>query len=122
MSAPDDIDQALTRLQVKANQLRVVDSGLVGRTNAALAKLGGGLEAWAPAEIAPGVQVGYAKVDGEWQLALRTAEGDVPLITAGLVWRAAAAGHLMDVLVEMERKLDGILNASSRSTTEGTPA
>lgn len=115
---PKKIGQVLLRLKSMAARLngRAEQANVrIAEMNAKLAEMNVGVEAWAPGRIRSeegDLCLGYARVDGEWTLAVSEDSSDsVPrsLAKAGRLARIGAAERLADVLEALMQEVDALL-------------
>lgn len=129
------MDEALERLAAKANTLntRVSEANeIIEKANRALSAMNLGMEVWLMG-VALGetsgqheapciIQLGFAKVDGAWQLATREwtpdMEGEygaprVALIKQGRSVRIKASEHVQALIEQITREVDDALQPIS---------
>jgi hypothetical protein len=137
------IDGALKELSALTSKLKSATeelNGVIEDLNARLAKIGPGVSAWTgkilnrkdsvrdvtdarvEVKIASGYELGYARVDGEWMLAVRKTRCDdidndsdwiddepLSLLKAPRNVRVEAAGHFEKLINAISRKAEGFI-------------
>jgi hypothetical protein len=109
----DTLEAQLRRLYAKAREMNAaadVSTREIANINQRLLQMSIGLEVWGDTRVADAV-LGYAKVDGVWQLAFREKDSQEPvaLVKGGRGLRVAAVVSLPDLLTEITDKLDVLL-------------
>ena len=100
-------------------------SDCIADVNARLKQLGLGIEVWVPCDTA---EFGYAKVDGEWSLAVRRNAIVHRLNDAPRAFRVEALLHLADLLyamrntsLEFHAVIDAAVSSAQKTIKERLP-
>jgi hypothetical protein len=122
------IDDALELLRKKAILLngRADQASIeIGSVNDRLAQIQPGIETWLAQPVPVGdetIRLGYARVEGGWQLVVRRAKGDaMPLRLESRTVRICAAPFLLALVKAITTQMENLLQAITTAKRKRTP-